>query len=176
MSGRPWGITSAFALWGAKAASLIGFDTASWPYWSSKANAAALSAPLEGDDSIEITRISEPASASGRSDLALAMTPDSVAALALTKARAVIVGAKGAAALDRFDAVIKVERPRETLAVLTRLFEQPIHRGSGIHPSAVIAPDAQIGDGAVLQFDQDKFTAAYNAVPRSSQIEYLSPL
>jgi uncharacterized protein len=49
LSGRPWGITSAFALWGAKAASLIGFDTASWPYWASKANAAALSAPVSHD-------------------------------------------------------------------------------------------------------------------------------
>jgi len=112
--------------------------------------AAALSASLEGDGSIEIARIADPASASGRSDLALAMTPDSVAALEHTKARAVVVAPKGAAALDRFDAVIKVERPRETLAVLTRLFDQPIQRGSGIHPSAVIAPDAQIDAGVTI--------------------------
>ena len=112
--------------------------------------ATALSAPLEGDGSIEIARISDPGHASGRSDLALAMTPESVAALADTKARAVVVAPKGAAALDRFDAVIKVERPREALAVLTRLFEQPLHHGSGIHPSAVIAPDAQIGDGVTI--------------------------
>jgi len=31
--GRPWGITSAFALWGAKAAALAGVDVAHWPYW-----------------------------------------------------------------------------------------------------------------------------------------------
>lgn len=49
LSGRPWGVTSAFALWGAKAASLIGVDTASWAYWSTKANAAALAAPLSRD-------------------------------------------------------------------------------------------------------------------------------
>jgi uncharacterized membrane protein YedE/YeeE len=49
LSGRPWGITSAFALWGAKAASPIGFDVASWPYWASKANAAALAAPVSRD-------------------------------------------------------------------------------------------------------------------------------
>ncbi|SAL42875.1 putative inner membrane protein [Caballeronia sordidicola] len=49
LSGRPWGITSAFALWGAKAASAIGFDVASWPYWASKANAAALAAPVSRD-------------------------------------------------------------------------------------------------------------------------------
>jgi uncharacterized membrane protein YedE/YeeE len=49
LSGRPWGVTSAFALWGAKAASSIGIDVASWTYWSTKANAAALAAPVSQD-------------------------------------------------------------------------------------------------------------------------------
>jgi uncharacterized membrane protein YedE/YeeE len=49
LAGRPWGVTSAFALWGAKAASVIGIDVASWTYWSTKANAAALAAPLSQD-------------------------------------------------------------------------------------------------------------------------------
>ncbi|MFC5461797.1 YeeE/YedE family protein [Massilia niabensis] len=49
LSGRPWGVTSAFALWGAKAASAIGIDTASWAYWSTEANAAALAAPISND-------------------------------------------------------------------------------------------------------------------------------
>jgi uncharacterized membrane protein YedE/YeeE len=49
LSGRPWGVTSAFALWGAKAASSIGIDTMHWTYWSTKANAAALAAPVSHD-------------------------------------------------------------------------------------------------------------------------------
>ena len=49
LSGRPWGVSSAFALWGAKAAQAIGVDTASWTYWSTKANAAALAAPVSHD-------------------------------------------------------------------------------------------------------------------------------
>jgi uncharacterized membrane protein YedE/YeeE len=49
LAGRPWGVTSAFALWGAKAASLAGIDTASWAFWSTKANAAALAAPVSHD-------------------------------------------------------------------------------------------------------------------------------
>jgi uncharacterized membrane protein YedE/YeeE len=49
LSGRPWGVTSAFALWGAKAASAMGVDVASWPYWMSKANAATLAAPISHD-------------------------------------------------------------------------------------------------------------------------------
>jgi uncharacterized membrane protein YedE/YeeE len=31
--GRPWGITSGFALWGAKIGHAAGLDVASWPYW-----------------------------------------------------------------------------------------------------------------------------------------------
>jgi uncharacterized membrane protein YedE/YeeE len=40
-AGRPWGITSAFALWGSKIAMLLGADVASWPYWQG-ARAASL--------------------------------------------------------------------------------------------------------------------------------------
>lgn len=32
--GRPWGITSGFALWGAKIATSMGMDVTAWPYWS----------------------------------------------------------------------------------------------------------------------------------------------
>ncbi len=46
LAGRPWGITSGFALWGAKAASVMGLDVGSWPYWSTPANAAALGASM----------------------------------------------------------------------------------------------------------------------------------
>ena len=34
LAGRPWGVTSAFALWGAKAVGSIGLDVSVWPYWS----------------------------------------------------------------------------------------------------------------------------------------------
>jgi hypothetical protein len=40
--GRPWGVTAAFALWGAKALDAAGVDVASWPYWTSPAASAAL--------------------------------------------------------------------------------------------------------------------------------------
>ncbi len=33
VAGRPWGITSAFALWGAKIAQGIGFNVATWSWW-----------------------------------------------------------------------------------------------------------------------------------------------
>src|SRR4051794_24945633 len=49
LAGRPWGVTSAFALWGSKIAAVIGFDVASWPYWSSPASQAALNGSIFND-------------------------------------------------------------------------------------------------------------------------------
>src|SRR5258705_2322128 len=44
ISGRPWGVTSAFALLGAKALMALGVDVAAWPYWAAPAQAASLRA------------------------------------------------------------------------------------------------------------------------------------
>jgi uncharacterized membrane protein YedE/YeeE len=49
MAGRPWGVTSAFALWGAKIAMALGVDVASWPYWQAPARLASLHAPVVTD-------------------------------------------------------------------------------------------------------------------------------
>ncbi len=42
IAGRPWGVTSAFALWGAKVAAAAGVPVATWPYWSAPAQKTAL--------------------------------------------------------------------------------------------------------------------------------------
>jgi len=42
LAGRPWGITSAFALWGSKIVASTGVDVASWAYWQGPARAQAL--------------------------------------------------------------------------------------------------------------------------------------
>ncbi|MCY3731920.1 MAG: YeeE/YedE family protein [Rhodospirillaceae bacterium] len=49
LAGRPWGVTSGFALWGSKAAAAAGLDVAAWPYWQSPAAAAALQGSVFGD-------------------------------------------------------------------------------------------------------------------------------
>ncbi|UOQ87463.1 YeeE/YedE family protein [Gracilibacillus salinarum] len=46
--GAPWGITSAFALWGSKVAQFFGMDPASWGFWQG-ANAQALEASIFAD-------------------------------------------------------------------------------------------------------------------------------
>jgi len=49
LAGRPWGVTSAFALWGSKVLATVGVDVAAWPYWQPAGNAAALRASVWSD-------------------------------------------------------------------------------------------------------------------------------
>ncbi|SFN77285.1 hypothetical protein SAMN05216207_102112 [Pseudonocardia ammonioxydans] len=49
VSAAPWGVTSAFALWGSKFLELLGFDMAGLAYWQVPANAKALANPVLAD-------------------------------------------------------------------------------------------------------------------------------
>jgi uncharacterized membrane protein YedE/YeeE len=49
LAGRPWGVTSAFALWGAKMASALGIAVETWPYWATPAQSAALNSSVLAD-------------------------------------------------------------------------------------------------------------------------------
>ncbi len=49
VAGRPWGITSAFALWGAKLTHAGGLPVADWPYWAEPGMRAALEASVLRD-------------------------------------------------------------------------------------------------------------------------------
>ena len=49
IAGRPWGVTSAFALWGAKTVAAFGVPVETWPYWSSPGQVAALRGSVFAD-------------------------------------------------------------------------------------------------------------------------------
>ncbi|KIL34267.1 membrane protein [Cohnella kolymensis] len=49
ISGKPWGVTSAFALWGAKLSQAAGIPVTEWAYWQTDANAAALNISILKD-------------------------------------------------------------------------------------------------------------------------------
>ena len=49
LAGRPWGVTSGFALWGSKTAAVMGMDVAGWPYWERPGPSAALQASVFHD-------------------------------------------------------------------------------------------------------------------------------
>ena len=53
LAGRPWGVTSAFALWGGKIVTLLGMDVTGWAYWARP----GVSATLEQSVFIDVTSV-----------------------------------------------------------------------------------------------------------------------
>ena len=49
LAGRPWGVTSGFALWGSKIAAVVGIEVSAWPYWQSEAAARTLESSVFRD-------------------------------------------------------------------------------------------------------------------------------
>jgi UDP-3-O-[3-hydroxymyristoyl] glucosamine N-acyltransferase len=109
--------------------------------------AVALGASLIGDAAKDIARIVHPADAEHDSDLAVAISSDMAAALASSQADAAVVSASGLPASGRFTSLIVIEQGRTALAVLTALFDGGPGRGTGVHPTAVLASDAELGEG-----------------------------
>jgi UDP-3-O-[3-hydroxymyristoyl] glucosamine N-acyltransferase len=61
-----------------------------------------------------------------------------------------VVSAKRAPSADRFKSVIVVEQVRTALATLTKLFDPGPSHSEGIHPTAIVAPDAKLGEGVSI--------------------------
>ena len=112
--------------------------------------AEALSARLVGDGSLRIERIVHPADADKPSDLAIAMNAESFEALSTSQAVAAVVSAKLPAVPARVKSVIIPEHERAALAQLTALFDGGPAHGTGIDKTAVVAADAEIGDGVSI--------------------------
>ena len=49
LAGRPWGVTAAFALWGAKILGVVGLDISGWAYWSRPGQLSALNSSVFQD-------------------------------------------------------------------------------------------------------------------------------
>lgn len=106
--------------------------------------ADAIGAQVVGDDTLVVTALAEPASATA-SDLAMASNPKYADTLATGSAVAALLwdgadwealGLKGA---------ILPNRPRFAMANLTAMMDRGQGFPKGIHPSAIIAEDAVIG-------------------------------
>ncbi|SCM67841.1 UDP-3-O-(3-hydroxymyristoyl)glucosamine N-acyltransferase [Donghicola eburneus] len=109
--------------------------------------AAALGVDAQGDGSLTITRVAEPATATG-ADLALAMKPEFADQISAGAAQAALLwqgadwqsyGLKGAILMDR---------PRYGMSKLSAMMDAGQGYAPGIHPTAIIDPTAQIGADA----------------------------
>ena len=107
--------------------------------------AAALSARLTGDAEAEVRRAVHPSEAGSPGDLAVALTPDTQRGLPDTKAELVLVAEGSPLREERFRTVILVPPSRSAFPKVTELFRHRPEAQPGIHPSAIIAPDASIG-------------------------------
>jgi UDP-3-O-[3-hydroxymyristoyl] glucosamine N-acyltransferase len=112
--------------------------------------AQALAGRLDGDGGIDIDRVVHPACAERASDLAVAMSGEAAATLARSKARAVVVSLDHAVPSGSFPAIISVGETRMAFAKLTALFDRGPSQDKGVHPTAVLAPDAELGEGVSI--------------------------
>lgn len=109
--------------------------------------AHALQARAWGDLSRKVTGAAEPAAA-GPDQIALAMAPK-YAELLRPGALAILAEGMDPDAYG-LAAAIFAPRPRLVMAGLTRAFDPGPDIVPGIHPSAIIDPSAQIGEGAAI--------------------------
>lgn len=108
--------------------------------------AKAIGCELRGDPATEIERL-WPIDTAGRGDLAFVANPRYGRFLPTTLASAVIL-ATGAD--DIAIPTLRSEDPYLAFAAALQLFHQPPPRVAGIHPTAVVAASARIGDGASI--------------------------
>ena len=98
------------------------------------------------DKDIKIKKISSPESAD-EDTLALAFSDEEIENLAHTKARAALVPL--GASVENIS-TIEVERPRLAMMKLLHLFYIPPDAPIGVHPTAVIHPEAKLGEGVSI--------------------------
>ena len=111
--------------------------------------AAAIGGDLVGDGDRRIARVVPPQRAQGAGDMALAIEPGSLSALAASPATAAMVP-RDAVLPANIAAAIRVDRPRLAMAGLLRLFGRPPHCPPGIHPTACIDAGATVAAGVAI--------------------------
>lgn len=111
--------------------------------------AEALGAEAFGDLSLEIHSVQAPAKAAP-DQLALAMDPSYAEALDQGNAQAAVVWPDADWKAMGLKAAIIAPRSRYILSGVTHLFEKKPEIEAGIHPTAIIAEDAEIGENASI--------------------------
>lgn len=108
--------------------------------------ARALGGEVLGDGSLEIDSVAEPAEAGPR-DLAIAMKPEFAEGLPKGQARAALLWEGADWRAYGLAAAVVVPRPRMGLASVTAMLDPGWGYGTGIHPLAHVAPEAELGEG-----------------------------
>lgn len=110
-------------------------------------------ATLFGNGAIEIQDLAHPRMITGPGQAVLILEAEALGALSKSPfpVKAAVVAAGIPVPEGFLEGYIAVERPRFALAALLAIFDKPVHRNDGIHPTAVVessalvAPDVSIG-------------------------------
>ena len=111
--------------------------------------ATALGAAAAGNTALTIRAAAEPADA-GPDELAMAMTPAYAETLGRGQARAAMLWPEADWQAMGLEAAIFAPRPRLAMAGLTRMLDRGQNFDSGIHPSAVIDPSAELAGDVII--------------------------
>lgn len=109
--------------------------------------AAAVGMTAQGDVSLKVDGVAEPQSA-GPDDIALAMRPEYAARIGEGRARVAVLWDGADWQGLGLKAALTSPRPRFALSGLAGMMDPGQGYGTGVHPSAVIDPSAEIGEGA----------------------------
>ncbi len=102
-----------------------------------------------GDTALPVDQLAEPQGA-GPGDLALAMNPTYRDAIAASQARAAVLWDGADWQALGLEAALYAPKARVALALVTSTFQHAMDIAPGIHPSAVIAPTAQLGENVSI--------------------------
>ncbi len=108
--------------------------------------ATALGATFEGDGTIRVAGLVHPSMAEPDA-LVMASSPDFLKLIEPGTARAALVAQGADWRAAGLEAAILAPRPRYAMAHATRAFATPDTLATGIHPSAIVEPSAEIGEG-----------------------------
>jgi UDP-3-O-[3-hydroxymyristoyl] glucosamine N-acyltransferase len=111
--------------------------------------AAALDGRVIGSADAEISRAVHP-EASCDGDVAIAVSPDTIRILDQSRAKIALVPEGTQFPHQRFQTVILMRGSRSTLPKITHVLRHRPDVQPGVHPSAVVAPNAVIGEGATI--------------------------
>jgi UDP-3-O-[3-hydroxymyristoyl] glucosamine N-acyltransferase len=112
--------------------------------------AAALDGRLVGAADAEISRAVHPAEACCDGDVAIAISPETLRLLPESRAKIAVVPEGDQLSRKHLETVIFIRVSRSSLPEITDVFRHRPDINPGIHRSAVVAPDAVIGEGATI--------------------------
>ncbi len=107
--------------------------------------ADAVGGRLVGDGDIDIARLVPPREAQNDSDLPLVFSSRALSDAIASPAIAALLVTGLDVPDGRLSGYVEVPDPRAALAVLSLLFARPVYGEPGIHPTAVIHDDAELG-------------------------------